>query len=429
MSKIPLIIRREYFNRIKNKTFLILTFLAPVFYGLLLVLPILTANLGKQKKEILLDDCSGLFAHHLGDNHFASFKPVNLPYADVPKLLNAKEGAEYVLYIPDSLNIYHPAGVQLLSRRNVGAGFQEFVDSALSGRIKELKMERMNIARNRLDSLTTKVDVQLRTVTARGVQTSSSVATTIAAVIGGFLIYIFIFLYGGLVLRGVQEEKQNRIVEIIISSVKPFELMIGKILGIALVGLTQFIIWIVLTLVFTTLSAVFIGGIGHQAAQVAAQTGQSGGGEVFQHILAAINTLNIPLLIIMFIFYFFGGYLLYSSMFAAFAAAVDTQTDIYQFMFPLSLPIVVSISMIPGIIDNPDSSLAVWLSIIPLTSPVIMMARLPFIEPGWQLFLSVVLLIAGFLLSTWLAGRIYRVGILLYGKKTTYKEILRWLFY
>jgi ABC-2 type transport system permease protein len=406
-----------------------LTFLAPVFYGLLLVLPMLTANLGKQTKTIWLDDNSGIFRDHIPNDHVAIYKYRKIPEKQISKELESKEGIDFILFIPDSLNIYKPSGIKLYSRKNVGAGFQTYLDSVLSTRLTSLKMVEMQISRQKLDSLRTHTNIQLQTVTSHGVQTSSSLATTVAAVVGGFLIYIFIFLYGGLVLRGVQEEKQSRIVEIIISSVKPFELMIGKILGIALVGLTQFMIWVVLTLVFTSITAVFIGGIGAEAANMASQASQEQGGAVFKEILAAVNTLNIPLLVVMFVFYFFGGYLLYSSLFAAFAAAVDTQTDIYQFMFPISLPIVVSISMIPGIIDNPDSSIAVWLSIIPLTSPVIMMARLPFIEPGWQLMLSVVLLIAGFLFSTWIAARIYRIGILLYGKKTTYKEIIRWLFY
>jgi ABC-2 type transport system permease protein len=287
-----------------------------------------------------------------------------------------------------------------------------------------------------IDTLVTDVAIQIKERT--GERESSSIAATGAAFGGGFLIYMFIFLYGGLVLRGVQEEKQNRIVEIIISSVKPFQLMMGKILGIAMVGLTQFIVWIVLTVLTTAIFGALLQPdaatleMAHRMAGPGAHAvvpTEAGNYATYQKAIGAIGSLNLPMLLGMFLFYFLGGYLLYSSLFAACAAAVDSQSDMYQLMFPISLPIVLSIALIGAIIESPDSSLAFWLSIIPFTSPVIMMARLPFDVPWWQMLLSMFILVTGFLLTTWLAGKIYRTGILMYGKKITWKELGKWLFY
>jgi ABC-2 type transport system permease protein len=229
-----------------------------------------------------------------------------------------------------------------------------------------------------------------------------------------------------MVTRGVQEEKQSRVVEIVISSVKPFQLMMGKIIGIALVGLTQFAIWILLTVIITTISGQAISA-GHPAGGMAGQSGTNQG--ELQHAILALGTLPIPLLVGMFLFYFLAGYLLYSSIFAAVASAVDSQADMSQFMLPISIPIIFSIASISSIIENPDGPFAFWMSIIPLTSPIVMMARIPFGVPTWQIALSMIVLVGSFILSTWMAAKIYRTGILMYGKKITWKELGKWLFY
>ena len=421
-----LIIQREYKTRVRNRTFLLLTFLAPVFYGLLILMPFLASQIGKEKKAVIVVDKSGRFTNKLASSSKADFEFSEEPLNRLEEEQKKPTGPEHILYIPSDLDIYHPKGILLVAKKNVGAGFKIFLDSILANRISEMKMAASGISHAQLDSLKSRVDIGLRINTSKGMVESSSTATTAAAFAGGFLIYIFIFLYGGLVLRGVQEEKQNRVVEVIISSVKPFELMLGKIIGVALVGLTQFLIWVLLTLFFTLVVGNAMTMMQH-TGQMAAQT--SGAHLALDSATNALQTLPIPLLIGMFIVFFLGGYLLYSSLFAAFAAAVDSQTDIYQFMFPISLPIVFSIALVPGIIDSPDSTLAFWLSIIPFTSPVIMMARLPFGVDVWQLLLSVGVLAGGFLLTTWLASRIYRVGILMYGKKITYRELAKWLFY
>lgn len=429
MNKTWLIVKREFLNRVRNKAFLFLTFLAPFFYGILLVLPILTSKWGKDIKTVLLKDESKLFSSELKNNKQVHFIITTESESELQEEIKHDKENRYLLIIPADLDIYHPKDIALISKKNVSSSFKSYLDSLLAAQIRILKMRDLKLTSAVLDSLNTKVDVELKTITVKGLVNSNSTATTIAAASGGFLIYIFIFLYGGMVLRGVQEEKQNRVVEVMISSVKPFQLMMGKIVGIALVGLAQFLIWVVLTLIFTVIAGAFMGAIPPADASGVSSESLQGGHLLFQQAQSAFNTLNIPLLVSMFVFYFIGGYLLYSSLFAALAAAVDSNTDVYQFMFPISLPIIISIALVPAILHNPESNFAFWLSVIPFTSPIIMMARLPFIEPGWDLLLSMLLLIAGFIFTTWLAAKIYRIGILMYGKKITYREIMRWMFY
>jgi ABC-2 type transport system permease protein len=234
-------------------------------------------------------------------------------------------------------------------------------------------------------------------------------------------------------MRGVIEEKTNRIVEVIISSVKPFQLMMGKILGIAAVGLTQFLLWAILSgLTTTAVTAAFRDEL--QTQQQAATLGQespaTARGQEISQALQALDNLNVPLILGCFIFYFLGGYLLYGALFGAVGAAVDNETDTQQFMLPITIPLILSFVVAQTvIIRNPDGPVAFWMSMIPLTSPIAMMLRIPFGVPAWELLLSMVLLVAGFIFTTWIAARIYRVGILMYGKKVNYKELSKWLFY
>ena len=257
------------------------------------------------------------------------------------------------------------------------------------------------------------------------------------AIFAGIMIYFFIFMFGAQVLKGVMEEKSSRIVEVIISSVKPFQLMMGKIVGIALVGLTQFFLWIVLTAVFLGIfqSGLFGGGFPEnimqwdQSGQVIEQSIQTEnmGLDKLELVKEIIDGINFRIMIFSFIFYFLGGFLLYASLFAAIGGAVDQDADTQQFMLPVSIPLVFSVMMTGVIINQPDSSLSMWLSFIPFTSPVTMMMRIPFGVPLWQIWTSAVLLVMGFIVTTWLAAEIYRTGILMYGKKVSYTEIWKWL--
>jgi ABC-2 type transport system permease protein len=254
------------------------------------------------------------------------------------------------------------------------------------------------------------------------------------SIFAGLMLYFFIFMFGAQVLKGVIEEKSNRIVELIISSVKPFQLMMGKIIGIALVGLTQFMLWIILTLIIVGIAqlALMSGDsstlqmMGEQQ-QMMAQAGQNGDMNPIAMVNELLGSINLPVMIMSFIIYFLGGYLLYSSLFAAIGGAVDNDADTQQFMMPVSIPLIFAVAMSGVIVNQPDSSLAFWMSMIPFTSPITMMMRIPFGVQTWELALSMGLLIVGFIFSTWVAGKIYRTGILMYGKKITYITIWKWL--
>ena len=425
MNKIALIIQREYITRVKNKTFLAITLLAPILYGLLIMIPVLTAKYSNSKKTVAVVDESGKFKNFSTKDKDLVFYNHNESLPDAEKNFKSDDNDFYVLHIPRDFDIYNPKGIELLSEKNAGVFFKGTIDTILEHQVTAMRMEAMHIPKAKIDSLHTDIDVNVRKFTTNGTEETSSGATTAVAYAGGFLIYMFIFLYGAMVMRGVQEEKQSRVVEIVISSVKPFQLMMGKIIGIAMVGLTQFLIWVVLTFILTSISGQAIGSHAHQAMPANAGQGQ----EALHTAMSALGTLNIALIVGMFLFYFMGGYLLYSSLFAAVSSAVDSQTEVSQFMLPISLPIIVSIASISTVIQNPDGPFAFWMSMIPFTSPIVMMARIPFGVAPWQLILSVLVLIGSFILSVWLAGKIYRTGILMYGKKITWKELGKWLFY
>ena len=424
MNKIGLIITREYLSRVRSRVFVILTLLGPILYSMIFIIPVLTTMMTGEKRTVEVVDDSGKFKNHLKNGESVDFNFINGSYSDEYTKMGKKNGPEYLLHIPAGFDIFKPNNIELITLKSTSATFNESIESCLNKRIEELKMQSFHLNKELIDSLKSNISIEAKVISEQGLKNSSSGAASAAAFVGGFLIYMFIFLYGSMVLRGVQEEKQSRVVEVIISSVKPFQLMLGKIIGIALVGLTQFTIWVVLTSgIYTFIKTTFL------SSHTSASAVQSTSSEMISQFQGSFATLNLPLLIGMFIFYFLGGYLIYSSLFAGVAAATDSQSDSQQFTFPISLPIIISIMFLAPVINNPDSGLAVTLSMIPLTSPIIMMARLPFGVPAWQIALSMVFLIGGFLFTTWLAGRIYRTGILLYGKKTSFKEIFKWLFY
>ena len=242
--------------------------------------------------------------------------------------------------------------------------------------------------------------------------------------ISGLLIYIFIFMYGTMVMRSIIEEKTNRIVEVIISSVKPFKLMMGKIIGVSLIGLTQFVLWICLTSLLFFIVQGYFGNIAEieSSQEIEMQSMMLEG-------LMYLNNINLVEILLAFLFYFLGGYLMYGSLFAAVGSAVDAEADSQQFILPVTIPLILSFILIQPIMENPDSSLAFWMSIFPLTSPIIMMVRIPFGVADWEILVSILVLIGSFILSTKFAAKIYRTGILMYGKKINYKELLKWLRY
>jgi ABC-2 type transport system permease protein len=443
MNKVALIIRREYLTRVKKKSFIIMTLLGPILMASLFVVPIFMAMYDdKDVSTIQVIDESGLFAGKLTNSPSMTFEmdSVSLPVAK--ELFNPDKHTA-ILYIPANV-ISNTNSILMFSAKQPNINLVTSVERTIQKEIESMKLQAQGISQETLTQIKTKVKVNTRTITESGEEDTNAGLTTAVGFIGAFLIYIFIFLYGAQVMRGVIEEKTSRIVEVIISSVKPFQLMMGKILGIALVGLTQFLLWVILTFSISSIvTSVFVdpNNINEQMAhrqsplgtpipdEVQQEVNAAQGGSELTEIMGSINSINFPLLIGAFLFYFLGGYLLYAALFAAIGAAVDGESDTQQFMLPVTIPLILSIIVSQSILQNPDSSLAFWFSMIPFTSPVVMMVRIPFGVAPWELILSMVFMVAGFIFTTWLAGRIYRTGILMYGKKVNWKELGKWLFY
>ena len=445
MGKIRLITWREYITRVRKKSFIIMTFLGPLliagFYGVIIFLAV-NDTIGKETESILVYDDSGLLENKLTSDETLSFSYERDWESRSNEVLT--EG-EYTgrLHIPENLNMYNPEDVVYESENTISIESRERINRRISNVLESAKMEKIGISSSTVDSLKTYVRITALTLDEHGdTKNSSTELNTAIGMAASFAIYLFIFLYGVQVMKGVIEEKTNRIVEVIVSSVKPFQLMMGKVFGLALVGLTQIVIWIAFSgLLVFIISVVFLGSnlgdvmdMAESAKSIPAeQWEQMGVSKMLGNGLAGLMALNIPFLVLTFLFYFLGGYLMYAALFAAVGAAVDAETDTQQFMLPLTLPLVFSIALSTSVVlRDPNGPLSFWLSIIPLTSPVVMMVRAPFLNLStqwWEVALSVGLLIATFCFTIWLAGKIYRTGILMYGKKATYKELFKWLFY
>lgn len=445
MNTTLIIIKREYLVRVRKKSFIVMTLLAPLllaaFYG-----AIIWAAVGStSQKKIAVIDQSGQFTNKLKGNDETAFVYLTESPEKAKKQL-VEKNYDALTIIPKDV-IEQPKTVQIFSNKSISLSLQSRIESAIGKEIETIKLGRSGITQQVIKDARTDVDAKTVNLSDGGEKSTNSIITTVIGGICGFLIYFSVFIYGAQVMRGVLEEKTSRVIEIIISSVKPFQLMMGKIVGVGLVGLTQFLLWILLTVgVVSAGSAIFgakyakdIRAKDIARAQSMQMNGMAGQSDVqkkmeasknpMAEMAAAVETLNVPLITVCFLFYFLGGYLLYSSLFGAIGAAVDSETETQQFMFPITIPIIASIALSQFIIRDPDGPLAFWMSMVPLTSPIIMMVRIPFGVPVWEIALSMSLLIAGFIGTTWLAARIYRVGILMYGKKPTYRELSKWIFY
>ena len=436
MNKILLIIKREYLSRVRKKSFIVMTILGPILMAALMMTPLLMDNSETEERSIWICDESGLFVSQFENAEDLKTEFFNNPLEEVKALFNESEALALVHIPPTSdslisqienqVNIFTHKPINLTDRRLISRNIETVIES--------IKLKNEGLTKALIEK--TRAEVELNTIILGANGTEKSGSTEIAmglSMAGGFLIYIFIFLYGAMVMRGVLEEKTSRIIEIIISSVKPFQLMMGKIIGVALVGFTQFALWILLTFVLSSVATSFLMNPselnpsdlanGTEMLMQEVEIPQDG----LNGIIAQLDSINVSFLLGMFLFYFVGGYLMYGSLFAAVGAAVDSETDTQQFMMPITIPLIFSIISLQTILENPDSSLAFWCSIIPFTSPVVMMGRLPFDPPLWEIALSMVLLIIGFIFTSWIAGRIYRVGILMYGQKVTYKTLWKWI--
>lgn len=438
MNKILLIIQREYFTRVKKKSFIIMTILGPVLMAAMIIMPAFLANWSKAThKNIAVLDETGWYYEKFKDQDNITFYHVHEDLeTDKEKALYEK--GDLLLYIPKTqLNI--PIYAELFSTSQAGLNVTAYIKSVMKNEAENKKLLASGLDPDLIKS--SKVQINLSTVRVEegGIEKKSNTEVEVGlAIFAGLMIYFFIFMFGAQVLKGVMEEKQSRIVEVILSSVKPFQLMMGKIVGIALVGITQFLLWIILTGIF--LGAFQSGIFGNSTdalnllssqSQVSnvASSSQISSSDPFLMVSEIVSGINFKIMIFSFLFYFLAGYLLYASLFAAIGGAVDQDADTQQFMLPVSIPLIFSVAMSGVLINQPDSSLSFWLSMIPFTSPVTMMIRIPFGVPIWEIALSMSLLILGFLGTTWVAGKIYRTGILMYGQKVNYAIMWKWLKY
>ena len=440
MNKILLIIKREYLTRVMKKSFLMVTFLVPVlFMGMMSLVVYLAVNQGGMgdKKKVEVVDESGWFAGKLKGS-----KTIEYTFATnyaAAKSSFVKEGYDYLLHIPASLQ-----GVQLLGEKTPSIVNSGKIEDELSSVAQTRRLNDAHIDSTVLANAQQSIKVESKQISEKGEKDAHVMAAYAVGLGCAFLIYISLFLYGAQVMRGVIEEKVSRIIEVMISSVKPFQLMLGKIIGVGMVGLTQFVLWIVLTTVLSTVAGTAMVGSKMkeinkmQTEQVAqAKAGNIGtspadkiGENPVMGMMSSLNDLPVTEIVLCFLFYFTFGYLLYSALFAAVGSAVDNETETQQFMLPVTMPLIFTIIMSQTvIINNPDSNLSIWLSMIPFTSPIAMMIRIPFGVPPLQIAASMALMVLGFLFTTWVAARIYRVGILMYGKKASYKELAKWFMY
>jgi len=428
-----------------------MTILGPVLMAALMIVPIYIAKLSDSEKKVIeILDETGIFFNRFTNTDNISFRHI---FSDLQTAKdNFAESGDYaLLYIPKT-QIALPTTAILYSDIQPNINVKSYIKRVMSKEIEEQKLI-ININKLNLDpkdreiamdipnSIKTTINLSTIKITEEGYEEKTfTEVSMVLGIFSGILIYFFIFLFGAQVMRGVIEEKTSRIVEIIISSVKPFQLMMGKIIGIAFVGITQLLLWIVLTFSIVSIFQIsFADKLPVKSTEILSTNNQLIPAEQLQttnentdeitQIFEAIYSINFGVMILSFLFYFLFGYLLYAALFAAVGSAVDSEADTQQFMLPITIPLIFAIIMSQFIIQNPEGPVSFWLSIIPLTSPIIMMVRIPFGVSNFEVILSMSLLVLGFLGTTWLAAKIYRTGILMYGKKVNYKELWKWLKY
>ncbi|MCH7412797.1 ABC transporter permease [Belliella sp. R4-6] len=434
MNKVFLVIQREYLARVKKKSFLFATILTPLIFPTVMGI-FLWIAVGEEKgaslRIIEVVDENNLFFLESRDQYAFSFSKVDIEEGKRQVQSGERFG---FLYIP-KIQLDNPSGITYFGETNPSMTFIADMESSLKRRIEEQRMMESGIDPKVLDAYRTRVSIQSITLDNSGNEKITD--ATINYGIGfftGILIYIFIFVYGNQIMQGVIEEKSSRIIEILVSSIKPFQLMLGKIIGIGAVGLTQFLIWLML---IAGVSSIVIGYFGMQMPQQTAMELASPAmtemsnmniSNDYSEILQVIGGIDFVKIALTFIFYFIGGYLLYGSFFAAIGAAVDTPSDAQQFMLPVTIPLLIAyLGLFVFVLDDPNSNVSFWLSVVPFTSPIAMMGRASYGVPFFDLALSMSLLIVGFLFTTWMAGKIYKIGILMHGSKVNYKTLWKWI--
>ncbi|MEN2281942.1 ABC transporter permease [Algoriphagus sp. SE2] len=431
MDKIWLVIQREYLARVKKKSFLLATLITPLIFPAIMGVFVWISLEDKSSQALRIIevvDENKMFFLESSEQYAFSFSDTNLE--EGKKMV--QDGNRYgFLYIPE-FTLDDPSGIVFYGEDNPSINLISYLENNLGKKIEEQRLFESGIDPKIINEVRTRVGIKSITLDDKGEETVNDATVNYAlGFLTGILIYIFIFVYGNQIMQGVIEEKSSRIVEILVSSLKPFQLMLGKIVGIGAVGLTQFLIWVVL---IGTLSTVVIGYLGMQMPQQTAmemanpELVNSMPQSDVSEILQVISGIDFFGLVLSFLFYFLGGYLLYGALFAAIGSAVEAPSEAQQFMFPVTIPLIVAyMGLFVFVLNDPDSNTSFWLSVIPLTSPIAMMGRISYGVPWTDLALSMSLLIGGFLFTTWMAGKIYRIGILMHGTKPSYKTLWKWI--
>ena len=439
MGKIGIIAGREFNERVRKKSFIFTTILMPICLVAIMFIPALMMNISSdEKKEVLVVDQSGLVGDRLQDDSILTF---TLSDQTAEEVVGQQHEGLFGILIVGSDVLTNPSNVQLLTYESSTINIESSIAGQISSILESEKLKEYNIEDidTILAAIKTNVSLKVKQLDATSGDTkeSSSVLNIALAYIFGFLIYMFVFLYGNMVMQGVIEEKSNKVMEVMVSSVRPFELMMGKILGIASVAVTQFVIWVIFILLVGGGAVSLLGlsdvvasaGAGVDPAVIAAAAPI----DLDSEMVSIIATLTDPAYLLRilggFLIYFIGGYLLYAAMFAAVGSAVDNEKDTNNLQLPITLPLMVALFVMLNAMQDPHGPLAFWCSMIPFTSPIVMMVRLPYGVPGWELALSIGLLVVTFVGMVYLAGRIYRVGVFMYGKKPSFKELAKWIRY
>lgn len=449
MNKTLIIIGREFTTRVRKKSFLVLTLIVPIllagFYAFLMWMLLKDDTQERKIAVVNLSDIEKPF-EQVNNNTF-DYTDTSITESSAPDFL--KQNNYYaIIWIPE--NVMNNPDIPIYSFSQVPMELKNEIASQLRKRIEDIKRAAV-IAESQVPDLDKKLEATQTPVLVRTLKVSedtgvakesSSEIASVIGLVGGMIIYFFIFMYASQVMKGVIEEKTNRIIEVLVSSVKPFQFLLGKIIGVAAVGLVQFLIWVVFGLVLIVAMQTFF--LPHLDMEALRNAGSMAGNmtdiagtsnlsaeqlQIIQKVAMTIDPVFIAKFLGSFLFYFIGGYLLYASLFAAIGAAVDNETDSQQFLTPLSIVLVIGLYIGFAAMKSPESPLVFWSSLIPFTSPIVMLVRIPFGVPAWELITSMLLLVAAFIFFTWLSGRIYRIGILMYGKKVTWKELYKWLKY
>lgn len=431
MKKIWIIIKREYLSRIVKKSFLLTTLLVPLMMGVALFIMIKVGSTAKDHLKVLVVDESHFFVESLeklNKGNDLVFEPLKeLITLDSAKKSYESLGYDALLHIP-YMDVENPKPLTYFGENQPGIITKDLIINQLSTTLKIKKLK----AKGLDDTFAKEIekDIQLNIETSEGGKKGNTEAAAVFGYISGLLIYVYLLFFGSMVMRGVAEEKTNRIIEVIISSVKPFQLMVGKIVGIGLVGLTQFVLWLVLGMgVNFLIATLFKENIAEMQQIQTTSNVDPSSREILLGLFNGFGEVNLVRIIGSFIFYFIFGYLFYGAQFAALGSAVTDEGDTQSLSFPVTIPIIVSIFLMASTLAQPNSTLAIWSSMIPFSSPIVMMARIPFGVPIGQQIASMLILVASSFFMIWLAGRIYRIGILIQGKKINLREIFKWMFY